>query len=1571
MAEDRATFHAKITADARDFIDQTNQASAALAALIAQSSKVATAKVGSSGGSNPESEVKSLGAAMRADADKTTKLVQENIQQENKLRREGLRVSGSTARGSSEFVGPATTPTRLAGPVRDAAQGAADLSKLTVGYKSLSSSVNGYNANLSLAEKSARRLVDIQAKPTTSRSRLEGPSRDLADQARLIAGMKEIRRERDLEKAQIQGILEDRRRTSAAEAASARVQQRQMDAMVTGRYALYDLSQAYQTVGMSALKFLGLFKSTIQTAAEFETAFTSVEGAIRPLPGEVDALKESLVNLTREIPVAFTQIAEIATLGAQMGVAAKDIEGFTKTVASFSAVTGASVNTTAEAFGRISSLADVPVSEFENLASAVTYAGVNAVATEEQILSLTQSIAASSRQAGFSADEIVGLATALSSLGIAPEQARGVLLRVFGQIGLEIDNASSKLEVFSNISGMSAEEITSSWGVDPNRFFGAFLEGLSRAENQTAAFKAAGFVDTREINVLQRLSGDIDLYNDSIADSVRAYSDASYLGERYALTADNLASKLIILQNNIKAFSDSIGSAMKGPLGTIVDVLSFIIVKISQFASTPLGGFVTAFSAVAAALVAGFGLITSMSFKATAQLFAMRTAMIQMGRAGQNASGGIMALTNTMLGNVRMVEISTVVNGKNIISTEFMTKAQARNAGALTAWTAAANTATIAGRGLTTAIRILGLASGVLTAITFVGIAAEMAGIGAEAKKLEGFDFAGVSEAVKQDTIALRQGGKAYATFGTIVSGNNEVMGRSVIAQGNSALAVGISTDAIDENTIAFGENTRAALINALANNKGVQETFESYKAAGRDLTDVLAKAGGSWEELAQAALEDPGQGASNYIKKLIPEITSDLDAAQNNITGGWLDFTNGLRFDFRGDELKEIADITTMIDKSSGALKAGSNYASLWGGTLTGEINGVDNALNGLIPDVETLESKVASSFDQINKDIALEESIDNFGLALKKNGNDFSVYTESGRTNIEALQGIINGYSVAASGDTQMLADNLVLLEATMIAMGINSEVAMLMVRNAILKTGETGEAVSEEALAALIAKLNGVTVSSGTAKTALEKLNDALDKTFRKLDRKIDFRDSLNSLRDSLLENGSNFSVFSEAGRKNIDAVRSTIDGLAEASNGDSRKFSSSLNAMKQAMLDAGLRGTRAVTLINKAIKASGSNAKASAGQVRQFASALNVIDAGNVIAASNAIDNLSESVMSYLNASWMLGNLQLEIASGWESIANEASAAKDEIEDISDEIAKFGADRAILEYQLGIAIKYGDTLRANELRAEIAQLNAEEQSAIAANNQAIQEASQGATPQADLLAQQQALQNMVGYYITMGSAEVISAKNKKEAKQTIKDTVQAFKDQAVEAGVSEENVARYAKELRKGLKLARELNKPAEYKIDARTQKALTDIKNFRDQANAMINSIKTNVVVRVTTVNAAAGYASGGLIRGPGSSTSDSIPANLSNGEFVMKASAVSTYGVDFMNAINQMKVSSPARPTFQAASTSGSSVVYLSPEDRSLLRAAIDRPINLYSDSTKIAQTANQGNVILAQRGIN
>ncbi|WP_085165903.1 phage tail length tape measure family protein [Gilliamella bombi] len=45
-------------------------------------------------------------------------------------------------------------------------------------------------------------------------------------------------------------------------------------------------------------------------------------------------------------------------------------------------------------------------------------------------------------------------------------------------------------------------------------------------------------------------------------------------------------------------------------------------------------------------------------------------------------------------------------------------------------------------------------------------------------------------------------------------------------------------------------------------------------------------------------------------------------------------------------------------------------------------------------------------------------------------------------------------------------------------------------------------------------------------------------------------------------------------------------------------------------------------------------------------------------------------------------------------------------------------------------------------------------------------------------------------------------------------------------------------------------------------------------------------------------------ATGGYITGAGTSTSDSIPAKLSNGEYVVKAASVKKYGLDYLHAIN-------------------------------------------------------------------
>ena len=93
------------------------------------------------------------------------------------------------------------------------------------------------------------------------------------------------------------------------------------------------------------------------------------------------------------------------------------------------------------------------------------------------------------------------------------------------------------------------------------------------------------------------------------------------------------------------------------------------------------------------------------------------------------------------------------------------------------------------------------------------------------------------------------------------------------------------------------------------------------------------------------------------------------------------------------------------------------------------------------------------------------------------------------------------------------------------------------------------------------------------------------------------------------------------------------------------------------------------------------------------------------------------------------------------------------------------------------------------------------------------------------------------------------------------------------------------------------------------VDADTRKAEAALRSLQIQLS---NLHDKHIAITVshgnsTTVGADPLLASGGLLRGPGTSTSDSIPARLSDGEFVMKAAAVDRYGPNFMHDVNAMR----------------------------------------------------------------
>lgn len=102
-------------------------------------------------------------------------------------------------------------------------------------------------------------------------------------------------------------------------------------------------------------------------------------------------------------------------------------------------------------------------------------------------------------------------------------------------------------------------------------------------------------------------------------------------------------------------------------------------------------------------------------------------------------------------------------------------------------------------------------------------------------------------------------------------------------------------------------------------------------------------------------------------------------------------------------------------------------------------------------------------------------------------------------------------------------------------------------------------------------------------------------------------------------------------------------------------------------------------------------------------------------------------------------------------------------------------------------------------------------------------------------------------------------------------------------------------------------------------------------------NAFLNALPFGIGIPFKLLLSGGGlvpeFASGGTVRGPGTATSDSIPAMLSAGEYVVRARSVSAVGVGTLDAINRMAKGGPvgfaaggkARPEPAAVATSAAS----------------------------------------------
>lgn len=350
------------------------------------------------------------------------------------------------------------------------------------------------------------------------------------------------------------------------------------------------------TAGIT-VPIVGIGYAAITAAIEFESSFA---GVIKTVDGVIDEfgnltavgadLQQGLRDLALEIPISVNELARIAEVGGQLGVAAEDLLFFTRVAADMGVSTVLSSDEAALGLARLANITGVVAEEgviaYSRLGSAIVDLGNNFATNEAEILEFGLRLAGVGTIVGMSAGEILGLSAVLASVGINAEAGGTAMARVLVELANAAESGGEKLSAFADVAGMTDAAFATLFQDDPAAALLKFVEGLAAIDaeggNVFATLESVEFQDIRvrqslllTLLAVDKLRLGFEMGNEAYAENIALAEEA---GRRYATTE----SQLTIFWNRVNDVWITLGGPLAAALITTIDLLTPLIIGLGS-----------------------------------------------------------------------------------------------------------------------------------------------------------------------------------------------------------------------------------------------------------------------------------------------------------------------------------------------------------------------------------------------------------------------------------------------------------------------------------------------------------------------------------------------------------------------------------------------------------------------------------------------------------------------------------------------------------------------------------------------------------------------------------------------------------------------------------------------------------------------------------------------------------------------------------------------------------------------------------------------------------------------------
>lgn len=370
---------------------------------------------------------------------------------------------------------------------------------------------------------------------------------------------------------------------------------------ISGLGQIAKQAAAIASAAWGALKIGEFVTDSVQAAVDFESAMADVAKVVDGLRDENGnltdsyyAMSDSIVQMSKDIPMAAEDLAAITAAAGTAGIAADELTTFTETAAKM----GVAFDTTAEQAGdwmaKWRTSFSMGQEEVTALADQINYLSNNSASTASEISTIVTAVGPLGDVAGISAAQIAALGSTMVGVGVQQDVAATGIRKLATTMVAGSSATKAQATVLQQL-GLDATEMAERMQTDAEGAILTFLEAVSKLPEAEQAAALKNYFGQDSVGAIAPLLTNLDVLRERFEMVADAQLYAGSMDAEYAARAATTANNIQLYENRIAALKIQIGNyllpVVNKVLGAASTGLDWLSDKIASAEGT-VSGFI-------------------------------------------------------------------------------------------------------------------------------------------------------------------------------------------------------------------------------------------------------------------------------------------------------------------------------------------------------------------------------------------------------------------------------------------------------------------------------------------------------------------------------------------------------------------------------------------------------------------------------------------------------------------------------------------------------------------------------------------------------------------------------------------------------------------------------------------------------------------------------------------------------------------------------------------------------------------------------------------------------------------